>query len=347
MLQKARWLRLLALGLVAAVPAAAAGPASRGAELAGASADRIVFLCDEAGKVDLCEVDGGGGPARTLARFSRSLQPFPVWSQNGATLAVSTASGAMLLRPSGAVIRAIPHAVSVSFSADGRKVAYSTGSDLFVAAVHGSSAKRVVHLGRDHIFETALSPDGSRIVYTDTSAQLFVVRTRGGKLRRITSPGQNQYESPSWSPDGRLIACYGTPLRPVVDLWVMRPDGSGKRRLVSGGGIFDPNSSYDWPIVWSRHGTLAYTGEDSGRYEVYTVDVKTAKRARLAPGFADAAAPSWSPDGRSIAFMSDHDHLRRKHGTLEIYTTRVDGNEVRRLTTNGRNDATPAWQPRP
>ena len=49
---------------------------------------------------------------------------------------------------------------------------------------------------------------------------------------------------------------------------------------------------------------------------------------------------TWSPDGQSIAFMSDRDHPRR-----ELYVMRADGAEVRRLTRNELYEETPAWSP--
>jgi Tol biopolymer transport system component len=55
-------------------------------------------------------------------------------------------------------------------------------------------------------------------------------------------------------------------------------------------------------------------------------------------------APSFSPDGKWIVFMSYRDHPRRTLG-CEIYIMRVDGSDVRRLTDNDICDWQPRWGP--
>ena len=52
-----------------------------------------------------------------------------------------------------------------------------------------------------------------------------------------------------------------------------------------------------------------------------------------------AYAPAWSPDGKSIAFVS------RRTGDEEIYVARADGSGIRRLTTIPGPDLSPAWSP--
>jgi Tol biopolymer transport system component len=57
---------------------------------------------------------------------------------------------------------------------------------------------------------------------------------------------------------------------------------------------------------------------------------------------AAADEPAWSPSGRSIAFVVDHDPPGS--GQLEIYVARADGRGVRRLTQAGKTeDSEPAW----
>jgi TolB protein len=50
------------------------------------------------------------------------------------------------------------------------------------------------------------------------------------------------------------------------------------------------------------------------------------------------ADPSWSPDGRKLAFTSGRDS---KAG--EIYVMNADGTGVRRLTRNKAGDSGPGW----
>jgi len=51
-------------------------------------------------------------------------------------------------------------------------------------------------------------------------------------------------------------------------------------------------------------------------------------------------SPSWSPDGKRLAFVSD------RAGTPQIYLMNADGSGVRRLTFQGNYNQTPQWSPR-
>ena len=55
--------------------------------------------------------------------------------------------------------------------------------------------------------------------------------------------------------------------------------------------------------------------------------------------------PSWSPDGRRIAYGAASDAA--PYGNLDIYVMNADGRENRRLTTDPGIDRTPAWSPVP
>lgn len=53
--------------------------------------------------------------------------------------------------------------------------------------------------------------------------------------------------------------------------------------------------------------------------------------------------PDWSPDGRRIAFVSNHD---TKSAAFQLYTINADGTDLRRLTNDpSYMDMNPAWSP--
>jgi Tol biopolymer transport system component len=60
---------------------------------------------------------------------------------------------------------------------------------------------------------------------------------------------------------------------------------------------------------------------------------------RLTVDTADEDYPSWSPDGLTLAFMSDRD------GDCDIYTMNADGSGVTLLTQNPMDDLRPVWSP--
>jgi Tol biopolymer transport system component len=60
---------------------------------------------------------------------------------------------------------------------------------------------------------------------------------------------------------------------------------------------------------------------------------------QLTLGGNNEECPAWSPDGRRIAFATDHD------GNSEVYVMDADGSNLVRLTNDPGRDSDPAWRP--
>lgn len=74
--------------------------------------------------------------------------------------------------------------------------------------------------------------------------------------------------------------------------------------------------------------------------DIFIIDVSAPDNPiQLTDGPANDQQPVFSPDGRSIAFVSDRD------GDNEIYVMQLDGAGVRALTDNTAADDAPAWSP--
>jgi Tol biopolymer transport system component len=109
-----------------------------------------------------------------------------------------------------------------------------------------------------------------------------------------------------------------------------------------------PGTEAAGEVVWSPDGErLAYT---AGLDALYTIRPDGTDRKRVV---GKALAPSWSPDGERIAFMRDscldaedvEQCELEVENPMDIYTVRVDGTELRRLTLNPDYDGDPDWSP--
>ena len=110
------------------------------------------------------------------------------------------------------------------------------------------------------------------------------------------------------------------------------------------------NDADDYGAVWSPDGKqLAFVSTRDGDREVFVMnaDGKNVRQLTHNSTTADGApvndqAPSWSPDGTQIAFVSTRDG-----GEPEIYRMAADGSDQVRLTTTDLvvSDHTPSWSP--
>ena len=133
-----------------------------------------------------------------------------------------------------------------------------------------------------------ISRDGTTIVYNDFK-WFYVGRANGTGLHRVTQVGGEAV----LSPDNRRIA--------VVDphtsnIWVVRTDGSGLRRLTSG-----RDDSPDW----SPDGKAILFHREYGEKAQALFVRPLHGRSRLIlrqPGLGGPESPSWSPNGRWISY---------------------------------------------
>lgn len=154
---------------------------------------------------------------------------------------------------------------------------------------------------------------------------------RGHRLNQLTeNPADAE---PSFSLDGRKIAFVRD-----GDVFTMRADGSGLRRLTSGEEIdsrplIAPNGRY---VVFERQ------RQAGRRTDLYTVRINGAGlRALTGTGAADEHEATFAPNGRSIAFVRSYEH--GGHSIDNIITVRPNGTHRRRLTKTTVIDE---WAPR-
>ncbi len=180
--------------------------------------------------------------------------------------------------------------------------------------------------------------------------QVWIIPTNGGEAQQVTFM-QHGASNPTWSPDGRHIL-FSAPVGPadeetadgkplpkvrVIDRLWYRLDGVGyiyERRshlfLIDAlGGEAQQLTEGDWDdgdAAWSPDGAhIAFTSsraEDRWRLpnpDVYTLAIDNGKALRcLTDGSLSCSAPSWSPDGSTIAFMAS---LKlHSGGHTDIYT---------------------------
>ena len=92
------------------------------------------------------------------------------------------------------------------------------------------------------------------------------------------------------------------------------------------------------PAGPKENGLIAFTSTLAGNTDIAVLDL-CGRVTTLIGGPTADLRPSWSPDGRRLAFMSNRD------GNFEIYLADANGSNVRRLTEDPGNDFNPDWSP--
>ena len=128
------------------------------------------------------------------------------------------------------------------------------------------------------------------------------------------------------------------------EIYVMDVDGENQQNLSN-------NPSDDRDPSWSPDGKrIVFLSNRDGfkhgliiTYEVYVMRTDGGNQQRLTENPGHEWDPSWSPDGKRIAFTSDRDG----RFNYEIYVMDADRQNEQRLTENpdGDDDRHPSWSP--
>jgi len=212
----------------------------------------------------------------------------------------------------------------------GGKIAYvGTDRNLWIMNVDGSDPKRLTTLGKS-VYHPRWFPDGNRLIFT-THGDTYIVNADGSGLTRMPY----DYEpAPSISPDGRKLAGTFEQTRPyqggrafvTSDLIVSDIDGSNRISLT---GCSESKLCSFWGTTWSPDGQwIAFGGvfidsPPAGGIDIYVIRADGSDMKRLT-FMENALAPSWSPDGRKIAFVSSSP-------PQHLYVMNSDGSNISKL----------------
>ena len=231
--------------------------------------------------------------------------------------------------------------MSPDWSPTGDAIAYMSYLDgtpgIYLVEI-ASGAKRSIVTSGDMNISPAISPDGRKVAFARSvgngNIEIFVANRDGTDLRRLTNYGGID-TNPAWSPTGREIA-FTSNRAGSVQIYVMSAEGTDLRRITFEG-------RYNDGATWSPDGTkIAHSSRRSDNlHDIAITDLVTLETLYLTEGVPGShEAPSFSPDGRKLAFASSR--TSRRATNVQIFIMDLDGGNWRQVTENGNNFA-PSW----
>ena len=190
------------------------------------------------------------------------------------------------------------------------------------------------------LFHAALSPDGSRLAYSQGGRVANVWRVPILTERHATWADAKQItfdqafiDHAEVSPEGQRLVI-NTDRGGNWDLWVLPSSGGDAQQVTT-------HVAPDAQPQWSPDGTmLAFDSRRSGNRDVWVIPAQGGSARQLTDGESADWYPSWSPDGRRIAFKSN------RSGNVQFWVVPVEGGEPTPITVDVRRASIGAvWSP--
>lgn len=253
--------------------------------------------------------------------------------------------------------------------------------EIYTMALDGSRLERLTYSDADDL-SPRFSPDGAQIAFRANRdairPALYLMNADGSRQRALVSDGRFN-EFPAWWPDGSRLLFDSDALGPFQIFSFELASGIVTPLLPE-----TPTADDAVAAVSPDGARIAFQSRRGGdAYQIYTVGSGGADLVRLTFTSARNDHPAWSPDGRTLAFVSERSGRRElflmnadgtdqralvvdqgdirlprfspdgrwivfssnRDGDFDLYLVSVDGKEFRRLTDHPADDYSPDWQP--
>ncbi len=216
-------------------------------------------------------------------------------------------------------------------------------------------------------YSPAISPDGKRLAFASTrlqNAELYLMDIATLELQQLTHTDELDEYMPAFSPDGQSIAFVtertrgGMMLPPIqasgsdpsrAAIYLMDVDGRNQRALIDVGGadrapVFSPDGkkiAFESKAPTETEATDAdNNAEVDDTLEIYVINTDgNPNKTQLTHNSVDDGHPTWSPNGKQIAFTSMVENI------YQIFVVNASGGTAKQLTFSDASHYHPTFTP--
>jgi dipeptidyl aminopeptidase/acylaminoacyl peptidase len=237
-------------------------------------------------------------------------------------------------------------------SPDGRWVAYvvstvdvkedKTGSHIWMISFDGKTERQMTS-SQESESSPRWSPNGRYLSFSSSRPgpakgnQVWLLDRAGGEAFQLTDL-KGRLQGYEWSPDSKRLALVVGDPDPEAEAAEAAKETGGKPKAPK-------------PILIDRYkfkqDVQGYLLSNRHSY-IYLYEVETKKLERLTTGQWDEAAPSWSPDGTRIAFMSNHSADSDRDPSAQLFVAEAKPGATEKALTQASSRggrSRPEWSP--
>jgi Tol biopolymer transport system component/DNA-binding winged helix-turn-helix (wHTH) protein len=233
----------------------------------------------------------------------------------------------------------VPTRREIAWTPDGKAIIFSATSGLVVLSLQNSSISKLTEAPPNtQDWGPEISPDGSRLLFvrgqdSGFHDEILSMPIRGGEPTLISSDHANLVGPPQWSLDSQSVI-FSSDRGSHPGLWRVSATTRESPVQLNDTGAYPALSRVGYRLAYERITRNLHIWERDLTKPVSDPRILIASTSETDQG----PGPQISPDGKKIAYMSDHS------GAMEIWIADRDGSHTQQLTSLG-NTGSPRWSP--